>query len=108
MRALKVTFALAGLLAMTQYLPANYNSSQFSYGVIREAARARSASQLKESVLEQARTYSLPVTESNITINRTDSVLRVSVDYKIPVNFIVYNSELKFHVRGAGMLPVIK
>jgi len=108
MRALKVTFALAGLLAMTQYLPAYYNSSQFSYYVIREAARARSASQLKESVLEQARAYSLPIKESDITINRTDSILRVSVDYNVPVNFIVYNSELKFHVRGAGMLPMIK
>jgi hypothetical protein len=108
MRALKVTFALAGMLAITQYVPAYYNSSQFSYFVVREAARAKSAAQLKESVLEQARAYSLPVKESDIRINNIDAVLRVSVDYKVPLNLLVYNPELQFHVAGAGLLPVAR
>ena len=107
MRAVKVTFVLAGLLALTQYLPVFYNSSEFSNVVSHEVERTRSGAQLKHSLLEQARVYSLPVTESDISLNTTDAVLRVAVDYKVPVNLLVYNPELKFHVIGSAFLPAV-
>src|SRR5215831_5801416 len=107
MRAVKVTFVLAGLLALTQYFHVYYNSAEFNNFVRHEAERIRSGAQLKHSLLEQARVYSLPVTESDISINTTDAVLRVAVDYKVPVNLLVYNPELKFHVIGSAFLPAV-
>jgi hypothetical protein len=108
MRALKVTFLLAGLLALTQYLLVYYNSWEFSDFVRHEAGHTRSESQLRQSLLEQARVYSLPVKDSDISISRTAAVFRVAVDYRVHVNLLLYNPELTFHVRGSGLLPGIQ
>ena len=108
MQTLKVTFLLAGLLALTRYIPVYYSSSEFNYFVRHEAARSRSDGQLKQAVLEQARAYALPVKESDINVDRTGAVLRVTVDYAVPVNLLVYNPELKFHVTGGGLLPAAR
>jgi len=108
MKASKAGFILAGLLTTTQFLPIYYKSSEFSYFVRREAARTRSESDLKESLLREAKAYSLPVKESDISIERTNGVLRVTVDYKVPVHLLVYNPEMKFRVIGAGSLSSIK
>ena len=105
MQTLKVTFVLAGLLALTRYIPVYYSSSEFNYAVRQEAARSRSETQLKAAVLEQARAHALPIKESDITIDRTDAVVRVTVDYAVPVNLLVYNPRVKFHVTGGGLLP---
>jgi hypothetical protein len=105
MQTLKVALVLAGLLALTRYIPVYYSSHEFNYFVRHEAARSRSEVQLKEAVLEQARAHALPVKESDISIDRTDAVVRVTVDYAVPVNLLVYNPQLKFHVTGGGLLP---
>lgn len=108
MKASKTGLILAGLLTTTQFLPIYYNSAEFSYFVQREAARTRSESDLKQSLLKEAKAYSLPVKESDISIERTDGVLRVTVDYKVPVHLLVFNPELKFRAIGAGSLSSIK
>lgn len=105
MNALKLTFVLAGLLLVTRYAPVYYNSSEFGEFVKRQAAHARSESQLKQSLLIEAQEYSLPVKESDISIDETDDVLRVTVDYQVPVNLLIYNPALKFRIMGSGMLP---
>jgi len=107
MKALKAIF-LTAVLVLTRYLPVYYNSSEFSYFVRQEAARTQSESQLKQLLLQKATAYSLPVKESDISIKRTDDVLQVTVDYRVPVNLIVCNPELKFHVTGGGLLPAIR
>ena len=45
----------------------------------------------------------LPVTEDDIRITRGDGVFRVDVEYKIPINLIVYTGELEFHSISAGL-----
>jgi hypothetical protein len=108
MRGLKVALTLGVLLVVAQYLFIYYNSSEFDYFVRHEAARTRSESQLKQSLLDQAREYSLPVKPSDISIDRTDAVVRVTVDYRVPLNLLVYSPELTFHVIGGGLLPAVQ
>jgi len=105
MQALKITFVLVVLLALTRYIPVYYSSSEYGEFVRHETARARSESQLKQSLLNEAREYSLPVTESDISINEKDNVLRVTVDYQVPLNMLVFSHELKFHTIASGLLP---
>lgn len=105
MNALKITCVLAGLFLLTRYVPVYYSSSEFGDFVKRQAAHASSESQLKRSLLDQAREYSLPVQESDISIDESDDVLRVTVDYQVPVNLLVYNPALKFRAVGSGLLP---
>ena len=105
MQALKISVVLMLLLALLRYVPVYYYTNEFEEFVRHEASRARSESDLKQSVLNEARQYSLPINESDIRFDRTDDVLRVTVDYKVPVNMLVYNSELKFHAIGSGLVP---
>ena len=43
--------------------------------------------------------------ESDISIDETDDILRVTVDYQVPVNLLIYNPTLKFRMIGSGLLP---
>jgi hypothetical protein len=103
MRALKQTFALAGMLAVLQYLVVYYHSVEFHEFVQQEASKAPEKSQLQRTLLGKAREYSLRVTEENIDITMIGAVLRVAVDYTAPVNLLVCRPALKFHAIAAGI-----
>jgi hypothetical protein len=105
MNVLKVTLALALLFALTRYVPVYYNSSEYNEFVKHETARARSEALLRQTLLSQAREYSLPVKATDINVDETDDVLRVTVDYTVPVNLFIVNRQLKFRAMGSGLLP---
>ena len=104
MRALKLTFALAGLLALLRYVPVYYHTSEFNDFVKQETQRTRLKGQLKSALLNKAKEYSLPVQEDDIDITITGAVLRVAVDYRVPIDLLVYSPKLKFRAIGAGFL----
>jgi hypothetical protein len=104
MRILKISLALAGLLALARYSPVYYYSFQYDEFVKREAQHVRMQGPLKEALLQEARNYSLPITESDINFSSTNGVFRVAVDYRVPVNLIVYKPKLTFHAAGSGLL----
>jgi len=104
MRALKLTFTLAGLLVLIRYVPVYYHTSEFNDFVMQEAQRTRQRDQLKGALLNRAKDYSLPVTEADINITTSDGVIRVAVDYTVPLDLLVYRPELKFHATGAGLM----
>lgn len=105
MRALKMTFAIAGLLALVQFLPVYYNSVQFDDFVQQVGRQNRTKGQLKSVLLNKAKDYSLSVKEADIGITTTDGVVHVAVDYRVPVNLFVFRPELKFRATSAGFLP---
>jgi hypothetical protein len=105
MQTVKLTFVLAALFGLIRYIPVYYCSSEFDEAVKHATARARSETQLKVTLLNEAKEYSLPVKESDISINKKDNVLRVTVDYAVPMNMIIFNHELKFHAMATGMAP---
>ena len=108
MNKMKVTLAVAALLVLTRYFPVYYTSNEYSEFVRNATTRARSESQLKQSLLDQAQQYSLPVKDSDISFNKKDGVLRVTVDYSVPVNLFVVNPALKFHASASGAAPILR
>ena len=104
MRALKLAFALAGMLASVQYVAVYYDSLEFNYFVRQQARQIRSEGQLKSALLIKAKEYSLPLTDGDINITTADGVFRVAVDYRVPLNLLVYSPKLKFRVIGSGLL----
>jgi hypothetical protein len=104
MRALKRALILSGVLVLTRYSLVYYNSSEFNNFVRHETERTRLVAHLKQSLLDKARVYSLPVRDSDISITTADTVLRVAVDYQVPVNLLVYKPELKFHLVASSLL----
>ena len=104
MRITKLGIVLIGLLIVTRYVPSYYNSWQFNEFVQRESEHARATSHLRDTLIGKAKSYSLPVNESDIVITKDGSIFRVSVDYVVPVDLLVYSPELKFHVVAAGLM----
>ena len=102
--ALAGVVGLVGVLAISQSLSIYYRSSQFDDYLKHEVWRTRVTQRLKTSLLDEAKTYSLPVNEDDIRITADGSVFRVDVDYHVPINLLVYKHELKFHSIGAGLL----
>ena len=97
MRALKVALALAGLLALLRYSLVYYHSFEFNDFVRQETQRTRVKSPLKSALLDRAEVYDLPVKGDDIQITTVGPVLRVIVDYRVPVNLLVFSHELTFH-----------
>jgi hypothetical protein len=104
MRAMKLAVAVIGFLALARYLPVYYNSYEFNNFVETEAPRIRIKGQLKDALLSKARSHSLPIDESDISITTHGSVFKVAVDYRVPVDLFAYKPELKFHVVASGLL----
>ena len=103
-RALKLT--LLGILSvvLVRYAPVYYHTNEFNRYVQDQVKRIRSTVPLREAILDKAEEHQLPVTAQNITMSTTDSVLRVQVEYHVPVNFFVFEKDLKFQAAGSGLL----
>jgi hypothetical protein len=103
--ALKLV-VLGGIsLMLVQYVPVYYHTMEFNRFVQEQVSRIRSTTPLQEAILSKAEEHQLPVTAENISMSTSDSVLRVNVDYQVPVNFYVFHQDLKFQARGSGLLP---
>src|SRR5262245_40302187 len=97
MRGMKLAVALIGVMVLMRYVPAYYRSSEFNELVKQETRHTRQRSKLKNVLLSKANDYALHMTEENINITTSDSVLHVAVDYRAPVDFILFRHELRFH-----------
>lgn len=103
MRALRVLGVFVVFVLIARYFPVIYYSSMFNDFVKQEAQRNRVAAQLQQALLRQAEIYYLPVHPEDIAIKRDGDLLRVKVDYEVPVDFFVFKHVLSFHAKGAGL-----
>ena len=103
-RVCKILIGLTMMLAVGSYAPIYYSTWQFQDFVREQAQRIESKKNFKQTLVNRAKAYSLPVSESDIDIRMTGAVMRVSVDYKVPLNLLVYQPKLQFHVIGSGLV----
>ena len=104
MRTLKLVFALTVALVAAQYSAIYYRVTEFNYFVQQAAQRTTVRGQLKQVLLAKAGDYMLPVQESDVNVTAVGSVLQVAVDYRVPVNFYLFERELVFHTVASGPL----
>lgn len=102
-RALKAVLVLAILVALARYFPVVYYSSQFNDFVVQEVRRTNVTTKLKQALLQKAELYFLPVKPEDIQIKDRGGMLEVKVDYKVPVDFFVFQHELAFQAAGVGI-----
>ena len=105
MKALKVLGVIAVFVLLARYFPILYYAMEFNDFVKQEVQRSRIAPQLEKALLDQAQIYFLPVKAEDIRINEDGDVIRVNVDYKVPVNLFAFTHVLSFHAAGAGLAP---
>jgi len=103
MRVLKKIGIAVAFLLLARYFPVIYYANEFNAFVKNEAQRTRIGAQLRQSLLQQASIYFLPVKPDDIRIKDDGDLIRVSVDYHVPVNLFMFTHELSFHATGAGL-----
>ena len=103
-RAVKLSVLLVLVLILAQYGPVYYHTWEFNRYVQEQTPRIRMQAPLKEAILSKAEEHNLPVTAQDISMTTSDSVLRVNVEYQVPVNFYIYQRAFKFSAVGSGLL----
>jgi hypothetical protein len=104
-RNLKRLTVLLLFVLLVRYFPVMYYTTQFSDFVRQETKRAPAKPQLHHALLQKADLYFLPVKPEDIRITQDEGILRVNVEYKVPVDLWVFKHELEFHANGAGLIP---
>jgi hypothetical protein len=97
--------AKAGLLVLLLFVLVRYagvyhRATDFNHYVQEEVALIDSNGSLKEVLLMKAEQDQLPITDQNINFTKNGSELRVSVEYQIPLNLILFQKSLTFHSTG--------
>jgi hypothetical protein len=105
MRVLKSFGVAVAFFLLAKYFPVIYYTMEFNDFVKHEVQRSRIGPQLQKALLDQAQLYFLPLKPDDIRIDEGDGLIRVNVDYKVPVNLFVFTHELSFHAAGAGLAP---
>lgn len=103
-RVLKLALFGAVAVALFRYVPVYYHTMEFNRYVQEQVPRIRSRAPLKEAILNKAEEHKLNVTAQDINMTENDSVLRVIVEYHVPVDFYVFHQDLKFNAAGSGLL----
>ena len=103
-RGMKLASWCLFALALSRYVPVYYHTMEFNRFVQEQVKEIRSKAPIQEAILSKAEEHNLSVTAQDISMTTSDSVLRVNVDYRVLVNFYIFQQNLKFHAAGSGLL----
>jgi hypothetical protein len=96
-------FIVTIVILMGKYVPTYYAASQFNDYVKRAPQHNRVVPQLYQAVMEKAESYLLPVKPVDVEIKQDGGLIRLKVDYRVPVDLFVFKHELRFQASGAGL-----
>jgi len=105
MKAWMLTLALAGVLALSTYLPVYYHSSQFDAYVKDQTHSGLAQEALEQAIFAKAHDMHFSVMPPDVHITADDLVFHVAVRYQVPANFYVFQHELAFQAVAARHIP---
>jgi hypothetical protein len=100
MKAFKIIFLAVLVFVLVRYIGIRQRTAEFNQYVQEEVSLVRSKRTLKEILLLKAEQNKLPITDGNITISSQGAGLRVSVDYQVPLDLVLFQKDLSFHSIG--------
>lgn len=103
MRSLKGLVVAISILLFFRYFTAVYYAMEFNDFVEQEAQKSQVVPELQRVLLDEAQLYFLPIKPDDIRIKEDDGLIRVKIDYKVPVNLFVFTHHLSFHAAGSGL-----
>ena len=103
-RALKLTVLVLLMVVLTRYVPVYYHTMEFNRYVSEQTPRIRMQAPLKEAILIKAEEHNIPITAQDISMTTRDSVLRVNVEYQVPVDLYLFTRAFKSSAVGSGLL----
>jgi type III secretion system FlhB-like substrate exporter len=103
-RAVKLMVYVILVVAVARYVPVYYHTMMFNQYVHDQVPRIRMQAPLKEAILSKAEEHNIPITAQDISMTTSDSVLRVNVEYQVPINFYLFTRAFKSTAVGSGFL----
>lgn len=104
MRAVKLSVMAVLAVIALRYGSVYYHTLQFNHYVAEQVQRIRSQDPLQKAILSKAEEHDIVITAQDISMTTSDSVLRVNVQYTVPVNFYLFRKDFTFHAMGSGLL----
>lgn len=94
-----IVILLVAVFVAYKLIPVKVKAADLRQTVEDEAKSAgtHNDERIRKSILDKAQDQGLPVTDDNITIYRTGNLIRVDVDYTVPVAFPGYLYQWHFH-----------
>ena len=88
------------LFVLVRYALVFHRATEFNHYLQDEVAVVSSKVSLKKDILLKAEQNQLPIREENIDISNNGPELRVSVEYQMPLDLILFQKPLTFHSTG--------
>ena len=90
---------LAAIFVAYKMVPIKVKAAELRGEVVDEAKHAgtRNDEQITKAILRKAEQTGLPVSRDNIRISRSSNMIRVDVEYVVPVEFPGFTYEWNFH-----------
>ncbi len=108
-RAKAITWTLVFLVVIyvsIKIVPAYVNEYQLRDKMQEEARFAVvnrfSDEQIRETVWKEVRDLDLPIKREDIKIENSQQLVKIAVNYSVPVDFMVYKTELHFTIDTAN------
>ena len=100
MQKAKVGLLVLLMFVLVRYAGVYHRATEFNHYVQEQVSLIDSKNSLKEVLLLKAEENQIPITEQNINFTTTGSELRVSVEYHVPLNLLLFQKDLTFHSTG--------
>ena len=100
MQKAKVGLLVLLLFVIVRYAGVYHRATGFNRYVQEEVSLMNSKRALKEILLVKAEQEKLPITDQNINFTTNGPELRVSVEYQVPLDLILFQKLLTFHSTG--------
>jgi hypothetical protein len=96
----KVGLLFVLLFVVVRIAGVYHRATDFNHYIQEEVALVSSQASLKKDILFKAEQNQLPISDQNIDITKNGPELRVSIEYQIPLDLIVFQKPLTFHSTG--------
>jgi hypothetical protein len=77
---------------IAEYQLSDKMQEQAKFGVVNRYTE----DQIRETVFKEAQDLDVPIKKEDIKVLASSSVVRISLDYRVPIDLIVYKMELHF------------
>jgi len=91
-----VSFIVVGFKTIPAYV-AEYQLADKMQEVARFSVVTRqNETQIREAIFKVIQDLDIPATQDDIKVTSTNNLVTISVDYKVPVDLLVYQTEMHF------------
>lgn len=97
---------LVFLLVASQYMPPYYTAFQFNDFIRQEVkfavASRKTTENVRRDIVQKAKELGVPIGPKDIKITRRGPSFQLDLEYRFPIDFRVYKTEVVFHASESG------